>query len=533
MNANETKKRRVKFAACVLEFVTLLVVGIFCGNHGMTYFVFAMEAFLLFWSVTGKTLDDVLGKILRGKISKGQYKNASKMKKSVTLFQAGTGCLAVVLLFVLSDFIGERILGLSYCVPVLCMFAPVLLLRMFSALLVAFFQGDGDEFPTVVGAIIRQILKLIFVVLFCILFENYGEKVANLLKQSDYKAMYGAMGAALAYGISEVAVLGYLFFSYRIQRKGKEKGNSEGMRTTDSFVGQVRILLNNLFPANFLVFLLQLPLWIGLVFYVKATRGTEALYEYGIFLGKMIPVLGIIIFPLLILLLENAGKVAICVRREERRYAKGYFRAGMHVNIIYSSFLTVFLFVFAPQLADFIDKDASALLQNLLRVGAAGVFLCVIGYYFSEILIRIGGRIQVIAALIGWNILFVILFLVFFNTGKMGVLSVVYALMISGAVYLVLTGGLLLSQTKMNIDWTQGVAIPVGTVLVIALIMLFADRFMAPHLGGLLTVVLNLVLGYGLYMVCLLLIGNFSEQEFSYMPGGGLIKKMAETLRTI
>lgn len=532
-NANETKKRRVKFAACILELVYILVLGALLGNRGITFLIYAMEIFWFLWSITGYALDDVLGKLLRGKIAKGQYKNAAKMKRNTAVFQVIVGLLSGLAILLGAGFVGENILGFRFCVPILCILAPVLPVRMLSSLISASFQGDGNELPTVVSVVIRQLLLLLFGVLFVLLFEGYGAKTADLLKLSDFKAMYGAMGAACAYFVSELVTLGYLILYSYFNKKREKRGTAEGMRMTDTFAGQLKVLLSNLVPVNVQNVLIQLPIWISLFFYIRYAAGTEAAYDYGILLGKWLPVMGIIILPAMMLLLDNTGKVALCIRKEERRYARGNFRAGMHIGVIYGGFMSVYLFVFAPQLSDLFQTDSGVLLDKLFRAGALILLFWILSFYFTEILLKIGGKTQILAALLVWNILSVILFLVFLNTNKMGVLAVAYGLAISGAVYLTITGWLLVSQTKMNIDWLQGVTVPLGTACVIGLMMMFADKFMAPHLGSLLTVCLNLILGYLLYMICLLLIGNFSEQEFSYMPAGSLIKKIAELFRAI
>ncbi len=281
----------------------------------------------------------------------------------------------------------------------------------------------------------------------------------------------------------------------------------------------------------FVAFLQQLPIWTGMFFYSSGPASTDGLNAYGVLYGRYIPLMGILLFPACVLLLENCYKVAGCVRREEQRYARGNFSGGLHMGVVYGMFFAVFVAILAPQVAGLFWGMGAEPAVQMLRFGSFILLFAIAGFYLSEILMLLGGKFQILGLLALYNMVFVICLLLFLNKGKMGVMALVYAGLISGAVYAAAAGALLFYQTRMNIDWLQCVAIPAGTACAVGLIIMFAGKLATPHLGNLVTVLICLVLGQICYWILLMIMRNFREQELNYTPGGKLIRKLGQIFR--
>lgn len=531
MNQIEIRKRQVEIGSYVLEMVILLVLGNLLGDNGIAYLAFAVECFSLFWTVTGGKVADVLGKLLRARSSRGQYKNAGKLRRNALLLEGVTGLLGSLVLFVCAGLLGKTFFGLVYSVAIIRILAPVVFLRTMVSVLLGYFQGEGTELPSVISYVMRQLCILGFSLLFVKLLGDYGQKVSALERQENFTAMYDGMGVALGMLISEILVLLFLFLVYRGSRRKERKTNGEGMRTTDTFGSQAGILYASLFPLVLTAILQRLPIWLGMVFFRGSVEDVAVLNDYGVLYGKYLPLTGILLLPACALLLGSCGKVVGCVRREEQRYARGNFSGGLHMCVIYGMFFAVFTAILAPQLAAVFCRTETELAAEMLRFGSSVILLAIVGFYFSEILLLLGGKIQVLGTLALYNVVYIIGVLLFLKSGNLGVMSLIYAGVIAGAVYVAATGGLLLYQVRLGVDWLQGIAIPAGTACVTGLLLFFVGKAITPHLGSLATLILCLVLGQVCYWLLLLLIHNFGEQELNYIPGGSLIRRLGQILR--
>ena len=531
MNQIEMKKRQMQMVAWGLGLIVLLTLGNVLGDNGIAYFAIAIEIFLLFWTVTGGQLADVLGKILRNKSNKGQYKNAKKLRRTALVVEAFLGIAGSVAMFVLAKPLSEGLFGLSYSVAIIRILAPVVFVRTLSSVLLGFFQGEGTELPAVISYFVRLVGIFGFSLLFVNLLKSYGSKVSDLLRQENFTAMYGGMGVAIAVLVTELLIAIFLFFVYRGSRRKEKRGNGEGMRTTDTFSGQLALLYGNLFPAMLKAFLMFLAMWLGVIFYRKSVPDVTSLNDYGVLYGKILPVLGFVILPGCIMLMECAHKAVACVRREEQRYAKGHFQGGIHMAVVYGMFSTMFVALYAPHIVGIFCETGVETATQMLRFGSFVILAMVLGYYCTELLNALGGRYYVLGLLVLFDFVYVGCLVLFLNGGKTGVTALVYSAMIAGAVYAIGSFVLLFMQLRFNIDWLQVVAVPAGISCAVGLILLFLNKIMHPHLGDLITVIVSLVLGNLLYWVFLMLMRNFREQELTYTPCGRIIRGIGQMLR--
>lgn len=531
MNQIEIKKRQIEICSHALGLVTLLALGRVLHDNGIAYIAFALESFLLFWTCTGGGVADTLGRLLRVRSAKGQYKNAAKLRKNALLLVGSTGVAGGVLLFGCAGLIGNGLLELNYCVVMIKLLAPVIFLRTMSALLLGYFQGEGTELPTVISCVMRQVCIFALSLLFSNLFARYGHKVSALLREENFSAMHGGLGVALAVLISETLVLLFLLLVYRGSRGENRRNGGGGMRMTDTFVSQVRILYGGLLSFAFTALMRQIPIWLGMILFRKSIVELSELNDYGVFYGKYLALTWILILPGCAMSLGSAYKVAGCVRREEPRYARGNFSGGLHMGVLYGVFFSLFMTVLAPQIAGTFGGAAADTLTKMLRFGSFLILFTMIGSYFSEILTLLGGKFQVMGALALYDLVFVISATAFLNGGKMGIMALLNAGVLSGAVFMAATGALLFYQIGLRVDWLQSVGIPTGAACVVCLVVFFIAGALTPHLGNPVTVGLSLVLGQICYWALLLFINNLREQELNYMPGGNFIRSIGRILR--
>lgn len=532
MNQVEVKRRQIQLWSYMLGLVNLWLFGKKIGDNGIAYLAAALEAFWVLWMLTGCRVPDALGRLLRSRSNRGQYKNAAKMRQHILLQQSLLSLLGALLFLTCANVLAQKVFRMPYSRFIMLLLAPTLLIRTVGNMLLGYFQGDGTELPTAVSCVLRQIFLLGFGLLFSSISGSYGEKVSALLGQEAFTAMYGGVGVAAAILLTELLLVFFLLLVYRSSRKKAHQREAEGMKAIDSLWGHVRGLYRNIGGRILLGLLESLPLWMGLIFYQKSVADSYAsVNDYGVYFGKYLASCGLFALFVAASVTGILSKVAVRLRKEEQRCAKGLFQSGMRMTVIHSLFFTVFTAVMAGQLAGILGEDSRRLLQEMLTSGSVLILFVSLIYYFSRLLLLLG-RDYLVYLLTGvGDIAFIISAMVMLNAAGMGIESLVYAGLIGAGVYAVLAGVLTCRQLRTGVDWLRTLGIPLASVCLSGLLCFMLSRFLSPHLGNVVTVLLGLVLGGMVYWGMLLSLRCFRGQELEGVPGGRLIRTLGGRLQ--
>lgn len=534
MNSNEIKRRKIQGIANIISLVTVLVVGRMTGDNGVTYIAVAVLAFAFLWALYSGYAADVLGKLLRIRNTKGQYRSAAKMRRNIMIFQLAAGLAGMVLLFLGAGFIAEKVFHVQYSAYLIMLLAPALVLRGVSVVIMGFCQGESSELPTAAACVLRQVLILVFSLVFCRSLGNYGEKVGRLLVQSNFVSMHTAAGFCIAVDVSEVIVILFLLVLRRFNRYSGRKGQLEGMRSTDSFANTVQSFTVNRAPFFAVQLLLLLPVISGLLFFAKSAADWEkGMTDYGAYFGKYLVMAVLMVLLAAGTFIQICSKTVIILRKGEPRFARVMFQGGVHIAVSSALFLAAFLAVMAEQAANLLDPGNSALTGKLFRGGALMIPFAVLTYYFARFLMLTGKNLLVLGALIISDIMYVLSMTLFLNVWKAGILALVYAGIMGSAVCCVLLGIITYKQLRIGDLWLQIFVIPAGAVCITGLLCMLLSVLVSPHLGDAVTLVLCGVLSIVVYWGLLLLARNFNEQELENVPGGKWIISFGQMLHLL
>lgn len=532
MNQVEVKRRQIEICSAIIGSVNILIFGSKLGNNGITYLIIALECFAFIWTISSGCLADTLGRMLRSRIAKGQYKNSLYIRKRVLILQGIIGVVCSILLGTLAGVLSRNMFKVPHSTFIIMILAPALALRTISTVLTAYFQGEGSELPAAVAAPLRQVLLLGLGLLFVNILGNYGTKVSNLLGDSSYTAMYGGVGVAIAFVLTEILVLLFLAVITWGNKNSRRNRGNEGMRQTDSFINTVRILYGSMGISVLLQVFELLPLWIGTVFYRKSVVDIEDFADkFGLFTGNFMTVCAIPVLLVCAMIVSVNIKTVSAYRKDDYRSAKMIFQCGLHAVVVHGLFFAVFATIMAEQLAGIFSKTDRVALAEMFRLGSILILLVALYYYLSRFLMRVGRKYHLLGCLGIANILFIIVVAVLLNRGNAGILSLVYAALAAMLVACVSCGFFCCGLLRTGIEWLQIVAVPVGAACVSGLMNMFLAKFLTPHLGNLVTIFVCFVISFILYWVILLLLRSFREQELKYIPGGGIIRAAGQTLR--
>lgn len=146
MNQVEVKRKQIQFFAYALAVINVWIFGRKLGNNWLAYLTAALLVFAFFWILTGKNIPDRMGKLLRGRSAKGQYKNVSKMRRNMMLFQMAAGLLSALFCAAVGYAVLEKVFRIPYGSMILWILCPALFFRCIQSVFLGCFQGGriGD-----------------------------------------------------------------------------------------------------------------------------------------------------------------------------------------------------------------------------------------------------------------------------------------------------------------------------------------------------------------------------------------------------
>lgn len=536
MNQVEVKKRQIKSFSYIIGAIGILLLGKLLGNSGIAYLAAGYECYTFFWILLGSNVSDALGRMIKGRSAKGQYRNAARVRRYIMVFQIFLGIVGSIVLAVLGNFVISKLFFMPRAAFLAAVFAPALFLRMMSAVFQGYLQGEGSELPAAVSCLIRQIFCVSLGFLFGNILKGHGVKVSVLLGQEDFAAMYAAMGVAIAIGLAELLTLLFLIIACRISHKQARNSASEGMRITDSFGSLIGILYGNMLWGILVQIFARLPIWLGIIFLQKsAAADLTVIASYGEYYGKYLAVVAVVVLFTDILLISASSKVYICLKRDERNYAEIGFQGGLHLAVMQGLYFGAFLMAMNSQMAGFLSgSNLDEVIQNVAKMIGNGAFLVcflIVAGYFARLLTLGKSQHMVVAGFGIMNVLFIISMVLFLNSGQMGVFSLVYAGLIASGALCAVLGFFTCRQLGMGIDWLQTLALPAGGACICGLIGMFLGKALTPHLGSITTILICFAVSYLLYWIILIFLRNFRDQELKMIPCGNLIKSLGKMLQ--
>ena len=422
-----------------------------------------------------------------------------------------------------------NLLGMPYCVLLIRILAPMVLLRTLSAVLLGYFQGEGTELPGCVSCILRQLLIMVLGCLLGDSFMGYGEKVSHLLINQQVLVMYGTAGMALAITISELVVVLLLAVIYKYNKPRYRNLSSEGMKVTDSFQRSLRILYHNMGSQMLIRVLEIIPFVVtAFIYFVKCKEMMNVDIVYGGYIVKYLAVCGLVLFPLCAICIPLFGKVAGKIRKDELRFSRSVFQAGFHAMVIWSLYFSVFVACMSERIAELFGKENLSDVTQMLKEGSFIILFMVLGFYFSQLLIVFGKNNYVLGSLVIYNIAFIGFACVFFNVTRLGILSLVYSGLAGRAVYALMTGFLVCRQFRSGIKALYMLLIPLAGASGAGIISLLLGGALAPLVGSGAALVICLLISFLCYLLIILFLRNIKEQELEYMPGGRLFACFGE-----
>lgn len=531
MNQAEIIRRQIGAVSNILLLFVWYVIGNKLGDIATTYVAVSVGVCYLFTAVVCGGIPDTLGRMLRSRRNKGQYKNVNKIKQSALVFQLGLGVVFALLLFALAGVLAEHVIKIGYCTLLIRVLAIFVFLRTLSSVLCGYLHGEGFELPAAVAGLLRPFLILGFSHLFSGKLLDYGTKVGNLLQDDNFTAMYSGLGVVMAVCVSELLCAVFLMVLYKGCMLLNKEARREGLKTTDSIKACVSALFSGRFPLLVSDFFMAFAMLSG-VFFWKRAEGAENnfavafsayIHKYWVIYGVFIAIIFILSVPVLIKTFEY-------IRKEDKRFARITFQSGVHISMAHGIFYAVYGAVMAGQIVGLLKPSNEELVLSMLRTGSGVAALGAVCCFYNRFLVSAGRKLHAMGAVILSVILFTVVNIIFFLTGKWTDEIFVYTGIVALLFLWIVLGSLAYRLMRVRVDWLKVLVMPLGAGCVAGLICMFMGKWLTPHLGNGTTLFVTFIVATLIYWVVLLLLRNFKEQDLDVVPGGKLIYALGQVL---
>ena len=535
MNDALIDKNRLEGISSLIFLVSCLVFRIRIGNIGIGYLLTCFMFYETMWVIFGDRISDVVGKILRSKLSKNKFKSAGLVWRYSFSMDFFTGILIFLIMGLAGSYMIKDVFKAGHGFMLIWIFAGLLFLRLMSETIGGFLCSRKSYVSTFgVSYIIRQIGILVFGNIAVSLISSYGEKVSLLLKQDDISALYSCFAISLSALLTEMIVFIFLLVM-KLASKQKNSDFDEDLFQRRDNTGNVFVMVwkRRIFEVISQI-LVILPFAFGIfLVYFKSEDQYQALSGLGLLcVTVIIPGLIFAYFGQL-MLMPLVFETTSNIRQNKMRPARNIFQTGFHMCFIYGSFGCMYLIAEGKILSLLFSESAEESILKFIVFGALISVLIVPSLYIQKLLIHNGYILYAYLVQIPSDIIFIIT--VNIMTKRSG--DVVFSFAVSLFITFIckFIGYLVLALIKldMSIDPVSNVLVPVLVAAVVCVLNVFISQMISPHLGNIFTLIISLVEMVVFYVIILLLGRNFKENELKYLPGGRFINSLGQTLHVL
>ncbi|MEG1847325.1 MAG: polysaccharide biosynthesis C-terminal domain-containing protein [Lachnospiraceae bacterium] len=508
------------------------------GDAGNGFLAAAYGVYLVLLVVSTYVVPNVIADFMRTRITKGQYKNAVAVLRTVTFYAAISGLLAGAIAYFGADFLMGNCLLEPMSALILQALSPTLVIMAFVHVLRGYFQGIGTMMPTMISQIIERIVTSVSALAATFVLAQYGSKVGSLLGNASFLSSYGAMGIACGMGIGAIISLLFLLVVWGSYHKSfQHQVEKDVVSTHTSYAQLMRLFFVAMLPLVVGTLVAQIEMLLDQILYHYScvAQGMNDLkaVQFGVYVGKYkvltgIPILlgSLICVTVAPMLRSVMGKVTIKV-------VKDRITSLLHVTMLLVIPLAVGLMVLAEPIVTLLFQGEIELAAQMLRMGSVSVILWTLCIFSTGVLQGLHKEKIVL-----WNTLvglalhsFVLVIL--FSQLPVLIYAVVIADMLFALILYALNQWFISKTINYKQELIQTFLFPAGASIVMGLMMFLLHKGLIAPLGNLFATLIAMVVGFIVYLVLITLLHGFEENEIILIPGGSVLIIVAKWLHVL
>ena len=535
MNDALVYKKRLEGIASLIFFLSCLVFRIRIGNIGMGYLLTCFMMYEVMWVVFGERISEVVGRLLRSRLSKSKYRSARLIWHYSLSMNSFTGFIGFIIIGFLGSYFIKKVFFIDHALWILWIFALIFGLRLVTETISGYLCGRKNTIVfSGISALIRQIAIIVLGNICISLISGYGQKVTALLKQDDLKAVYACLGIGISAVIAELVTLVFLLV-IKLAPKQKEYDYDDDIYRRKDNTGNVFLMIwrSRIFEMVSSLLVIFPYVLTVFVFFRKSSDPIVCAEQLGLAgVTVVVPSLLFCVFGYS-MLLSLVSEVTNNFKHNMMRYARNIFQTGFHLSFIYGSFGCIYLIAESSLISKLFGESTPEITSKLIIFGAFITLIMLASLFIMRLLIRCGLLFLTYLVQIPADVIFIIIFLVLVSRGKEPAVSFAIALLVHYICKFI--GYLILALVKldMSIDPISNIFVPVLVAAVVCILNVFVSKFIAPHLGVVFTLFISFLEMVVLYVIILLLGRNFKDNELKYIPGGKFITILGQTLHVL
>ncbi|NBI89560.1 hypothetical protein D3Z45_02920 [Lachnospiraceae bacterium] len=521
--------------AYLIGFIIRIPLVHMIGDKGLGFFSSGMELLAIFSAVFSYGISKPVMLLVKYRAKRDMFRSAKKVYRSALLLTLVISILAAIFVFFFSEFIAQTfILEYMGYLAVIAV-APAIVLSGLLGVIRGYLQGMGAMTPTVHSRLLEKIIMLFACLMLAAVMHTYGLKVAALLRNDDYAAAYGAMGAAIGVSIAGgVAVLHMVFiklaytgtFKQQLEKDTSKYVESNGQMISMFFsVALPYLLCALLYNMNYLVDQRIFNYAMN-----KQERGNIRVAYWGVYYGKYSVVIGIFAVACALAAVSGIPKIAQMYEKQEYGEAKYRIESKVHYLAILTIPCAVWAAVLAEPIVGMLFTGEQDMAVKLLRIGSGVIIVFAFSYFFMSLLQRIRKIRTVILGGLAAFVLHLIFLFVLINSTKLGILAVALGLLVFWLVACIVGFVGVMQSIRFSVDWIRTLGVTTIAAAGSGLIGWFLSKLLFGLIGGVATFIICFTLCIIVYMVVLIVLKGVREDELEDMPGGSVIVVLAERM---
>ncbi len=508
------------------------------GDAGMGYYSAAFQIYSLMLIISSYSLPVAVSKLVSARVSKGQYRNARRVYKGALCFAFITGGAVCLVTFFCADMLSVNIMHLGKCAIALRMLAPTLLVVAVMGVMRGYFQGLGTMMPTAASQLVEQIVNAVVSVSVAVYLTNYGEKVAALLRDAEYKPAWGAAGGTIGTGAGAIAGLLVLMILMLVRRKTVKRNLRKDIsQVTDSYGKVFRVIIVTVLPVILSTTIYNISDTLDQIIFNFAmdSKGLSAIKaEYwGMYSTKYRVLTNVPIALANALCSSMMPSLTASIERREFKQARRKVASCIRFNMILSIPCAVGLAVLGkPIIACFFSGEVD-MPANMLRFGSVSVIFYALSTMGNGVLqgidkMRIPVRNAAISLVLHLGILFLCVQVFDWKLYGVVISCISFALIMCILNWL---------SIRKYLHYRQEIArtfiIPLISSLIMGVFVWLTYFLLAKKLSDVIAMFASVAVGAFVYFVVLLLLKGVRENEILGFPGGRFIVKIAKVFHLV
>lgn len=533
------KRKNFSFFIILITYIFGMIFRIIMtkiiGSKGAAYFSVPNEVFFLLGGMFCYGMEEAVASMVENRMFKQQYANAKKVFRIGAIFSFILGIIISIILFIIRSKITNSIFHMQLSFMAFEIVLLTIPFIIFAGALRGYFKGTGNNSVSVASKFIFALCYAVMGTIMSSAFLRYGQKVSALLKIEDYKYSYGALGAACGIVFATLVTFIHIVVMYILMKNrtiySRERDFSKTLDYTPNII--INLLATALVPTLFFAIYSIIPL-LNVVFLSHRQDAEFSMdFSLGEYYGKTYPINLLAVYVIASFSFIYIRKAIIAVRKEEYRTAREKLGRMIHRCATIAIFTTTMLMILADNILSTIYLSNGEATGSYLQIGAISITFILFGIIFMEIMInmqRYSQALVISAIAFGIHTILLVLFVAIF---KMSIRSVLFCDLLF---YIIVSAGgfMLVSRAfQYTQEWFRTFAVTLISALISALLGLVLNKALINIMGNLLSMVIVIVFCTLIYIVILLALKGYQEDELEDSILGKFMLALGKTFKLI